>query len=259
MYCFPYSSLSFCFSFHHFLSTPLFPLIIPPSAPSPPSFCHLSLPFSFLPFGHSVPWSSTPSFPPQPFFWPLFKIQQALSGLTLIPCHHPLCLPHLSISASLIPLLSNPNKPVRTFLCGGYRGNTPHVRLGLNINISQFEVLEKDTRRLTSPWVPKTKLHVQTQKNTKLLIQWFVQVKNKRMSTYYLDHRKTNVSFSYILIKYIKHFEGYTQTPDLCWCQVILESSMTQTREKAKILFSRITCECQPLKYCLKALYANGS
>lgn len=68
IYCFPYSSLSFCFFFHHFLSTPLFPLIIPPSTPSPPSFCHPSLPFSFLPFGHSLPWSSTPSFPPQPFF-----------------------------------------------------------------------------------------------------------------------------------------------------------------------------------------------
>lgn len=143
--------------FRHFPSSPLLPLIIFPSAPPPLprsqapflSFCHLSLLFSYPPF-----LSSKPPLPfSLAFLSPLFKIQRALSKLAPLS---PVIIPsrsHFSPSLcppSLIPLLSNPNKPGRTFLCGGRRRNTPHVRLFLNINISQFEVLEKDMRCLSS-------------------------------------------------------------------------------------------------------------
>lgn len=125
-----------------YVISPLLPLIILPSALPLllPPFSPLLLPI-LSPFSPPLPFSLA-------FFYPLFKIQGALSKLTPPPSSSPhlpsLCPP------SLIPLLSNPNKPGRTFLCGGRRRNTPHVRRSLNINISQFEVLEKDVRRLSS-------------------------------------------------------------------------------------------------------------
>lgn len=145
-----FSSFPLCSSFTFNYSS-LSPITAPPQV-SFLSFCHLSHSFSnilLLLFS-----------PPLPFLTPLFKIQLALSKLTHtlpFPCHHSLAS-HISPSlcpSSLIPMLSNPNKPGRTFLCGGCRRNTPHVRLGLNINISRFVGLQKDMRCLSSTWATR--------------------------------------------------------------------------------------------------------
>lgn len=147
---FPFSSLS--------SSTPIlpetsFPL---PSHPLPlvPFSPTTTFLFSFLyqPFLLSLRQASTP-FLTHVFLFPFLKFR-ALSPLTHTP--FPLSSsPHLplrpiSVLPPLIPLLPNPNKPGRTFLSGDCKRNTPHVRVGLNINISQSEVLKKNMRYLSS-------------------------------------------------------------------------------------------------------------
>lgn len=108
IHSFSFSSLSFCYFFCHFSSNPLLPLINIPSAPSLPT--PHTLPSSpsatFLSSFLTHPFSFLSSEPPLPsslaFYYPLFKIQRALSKLTHTP-YSPVIIPspptspHLSV------------------------------------------------------------------------------------------------------------------------------------------------------------------